>query len=183
MNSKDTVVSNAFVAADTNLQNQINNSTNRIQNIEANTQSWNNVATSIKFYANMGSVTQTFADTTAQRVQYTNAVLNVGGVYSNQVFRWRPGVSNVMVRIFGNLGVNMANNSLVYIYIYKNGSQKCTVLSKRTTNASEELLNSYTFTDITTNAADYYEVWASVAGGGAQINGNNDNWWSGQVVY
>jgi hypothetical protein len=174
---------NRAYGVETNLQRQVTDSTNRIAVIENRTNIWNLASTSVKFYANMGSVTQTFADTTAQRVQYTNSVLNVGGVYSNQVFRWIPGASNVMVRILGNLGVNMANNSIAYIYIYKNGSQKCTVFSKRTTNAGEELLQSYTFTDITTNAADYYEVWASIAGGGAQLNGNNDNWWSGQIVY
>jgi hypothetical protein len=88
-----------------------------------------------------------------------------------------------MIRISGNLNVDMANNSIAYIYVYKNGGLKCTVFSKRTTNLGEELGHGYSFVDITTNAADYYEIFANIAGGGAQLNGNNGNWWSGQIVY
>ena len=174
----NTETNRAYVA-ETNLQSQVTSATNRIAIIEAQT---NALSPSTKFFANMGTIVQTFGSGTTDKVQFTNTVQNVGGIYSNKVFRWIPGVSNVMVHIAGNLNVDMGNNSLVSIYVYKNGTNKCTVFSKRTTNVGEELANSFTFVDITTNAADYYEIHGNVAGGGAQLNGNNGNWWSGQIV-
>jgi hypothetical protein len=118
-----------------------------------------------------------------EKVNYICLNFNIGGTYSNQVARWIPGISNVYVRINGNVNVDMGNNSIVYIYIYKNGAQKTIVFSKRTTNAGEELYNCYSFSDITTNVNDYYEVYLNVAGGGTTVNGNNGNWWSGKIEY
>jgi hypothetical protein len=183
LSNRINIETNRAIVAETNLQGQVTSATNRIAIIESNTQSWNNVAISRKFFANVGGAIQTFGGGTTDKVLYTNNTLNVGGTYSNSVARWIPGVSNVMIRISGNLNVDMANNSIAYIYVYKNGGLKCTVFSKRTTNLGEELGHGYSFVDITTNAADYYEIFANIAGGGAQLNGNNGNWWSGQIVY
>jgi hypothetical protein len=178
----NTETNRAYVA-ETNLQVRINNNSNRLNNIDINTQKWNNVATSTKFYANLGGGVQTFGNNTIDKVLYTNLVLNVNGIYSNSAARWTPNASNVMIKIDGNISVDMANNSTVYIYVYKNGASKCRVFSKRTTAAGEDLYASYSFVDITTNVMDYYEIFSQIQNGGTTLDTSNGNWWSGQILY
>jgi hypothetical protein len=178
---------NRAISAETNIQGQVTSATNRIANIESKTNAWDAVATSSKFYANMGTTfNQTFTiGASPQRMLNTNLLLNVGGVYSNTAARWIPGVSNVLVKIIGELRVNMnSTGDTLEMFVRKNGAANRTVLYRRCNNAADDWASSFNYVDITTNAADYYEVWVTVIGNNIPaVDSGSANWWSGQIIY
>lgn len=172
MNSKDTVVSNAFVAADTNLQGQISSATNRIQILEDKPR---------KFLANIGTTFNQSLPQPLTKVLYTNLVSNIGGKYSNTVARWIPGVLNATIEIHGSIRLTgVANDNTILLQIYRNGSLKSTVMDKAMRAGTYG--ETYVYTDITTNAADYYEVWSTLSNARSTTGSGADNWWSGQII-
>lgn len=181
LDSKINTASNTLYSVDTNIQAQVTSATNRILNIEANTQAWNNVATSAKFYANIGTTFNYSLPQPLTKVLYTNLISNIGGTYSNTAARWIPGISNVYIRINGSIRITgAANDNTILIQIYKNGTLKATMVNK--TLRAGTFGETYTFIDITTNAADYYEVWSTLSNARSTTGSGMDNWWSGQVV-
>ena len=75
----------------------------------------------------------------------------------------------------------VANDNTILLQIYKNGSLKSTLVEK--TMRAGNFGETYTFTDITTNSADYYEVWSTLSNARSTTGSGADNWWSGQIVY
>ena len=171
---------NRAYVAETNLQGQVSSATNRIQNIENQTNTWSSSST--KFLANIGTTFNYTLPQPLTRVLYTNLISNVGGTYSNSAARWIPGVSNVFVQINGSIRITgVANDNTILLQIYKNGLLKSTIVDK--TIRAGTFGETYTFTDITTNSADYYEVWSTLSNARSTIGSGADNWWSGQIVY